>query len=88
MPVYVVTNQAGQPLEDDSSGFLCYLDPTAAQAALETAIGLDPTPGLRLLRRSTPRPRCRRHRRRRQPDGLRCAAGRSLTGYFYKKYRR
>ena len=35
VPVYVVTNQAGQPLEDESSGFLCYLDPTAAQAALD-----------------------------------------------------
>ena len=49
VPVYVVANQAGRPLEDESSGFLCYLDPTAAQAALETAIGLDPTLGLRLL---------------------------------------
>ena len=45
VPVYVVANQAGRPLEDESSGrslFLCYLDPTAAQAALETAIGLNP----------------------------------------------
>ena len=49
VPVYVVANQAGRPLEDESSGFLCYLDPSAAQAALETAIGLDPTLGLRLL---------------------------------------
>ena len=49
VPVYVVANQAGRPLEDESSGFLCYLDPTAAQSALETAIGLDPTLGLRLL---------------------------------------
>lgn len=52
VPLYVVANQAGRPLEDESSGrslFLCYLDPTAAQSALDTAIGLNPTLGLRLL---------------------------------------
>jgi hypothetical protein len=52
VPVYVVANQAGRPLEYESSGrslFLCYVDPSAAQAALETAIGLYPTLGLRLL---------------------------------------
>ena len=58
VPVYVVANQAGRPLEyeakkeDGSSGrslFLCYVDPAAAQAALEAALGLYPTLGLRLL---------------------------------------
>jgi len=52
VPVYVVANQAGRPLEYESSGrslFLCYVDPSAAQAALEAAIGLYPALGLRLL---------------------------------------
>jgi len=58
VPVYVVANQAGRPLEyeakkeDGSSGrslFLCYVDPAAAQAALEAALGLYPMLGLRLL---------------------------------------
>ena len=52
VPVYVVANPAGRPLEYESSGrslFRCYVDPEAAQAALETALGLHPNRGLRLL---------------------------------------
>eukprot|EP00964_Phaeocystis_antarctica_P081670 scaffold51100_cov61-Phaeocystis_antarctica.AAC.1 len=59
VPVYVVANQAGRPLEYEAKGtdasvpgrslFLCYVDPSAAQAALEAALGLYPTLGLRLL---------------------------------------
>ena len=52
VPVYVVANEAGRPLEYESGGrtlFLCYVDPEAAQAALGAALGLYPTLGLRLL---------------------------------------